>query len=69
MSNFAMNLATLLKKHDISQRTLAKEIGASEAAISYYVSGKKSPRGYNLIAIAQYFRVDCWQLAQGVINE
>ena len=69
MSNFSTNLTRLLKKHKIRQRILAKEIGVSEAAISYYVRGHKSPRGNNLIAIAQYFDVDCVQLAQGEINE
>ena len=69
MSNFSTNLATLLKKHQIRQRTLAKEIGVSEAAISWYINGKRSPKGYHLIAIAQFFKVDCVQLAQGVIDE
>ena len=69
VSNFSTNLKTLVKKHEISQRTLARESGLSEATISYYLSEKRSPKAYHLIAIAQYFSVDCVQLAQGEINE
>ena len=69
MSNFSTNLATLLKKHQIRQSALAKETGVSQATISYYLSGKRLPTGMHLIAIAQFFSVDCVQLAQGVINE
>ena len=68
MSNFSTNLAMLLKKHNISQRQLAKETGLTEASISYYVSGKRSPKAVHLIAIAQFFDVDCVQLAQGEIK-
>ena len=68
MSNFSTNLKTLLKKHKIRQRTLAKEVGISESAISYYLNEKRFPNGNHLIAIAQYFDVDCWQLAQGEIK-
>ena len=69
MSNFSTNLTRLLKKHKIRQRTLAKEVGISESAVSYYVDGKRSPSGNHLIAIAQFFDIDCVQLAQGEINE
>ena len=69
MSNFSTNLATLLKNRKIRQRTLAKEVGISQAAISYYLKGGRIPKSNHLIAIAQFFNVDCVQLIQGTIKD
>lgn len=47
----------LLRKTGTPNKLLAKETGISEAAISHYVNGKRSPYAYVLAKIAKFF--DC----------
>ena len=68
MSNFSTNLKTLMKKYKVQQRTLAEETGMDESTISNYLAQRRSPQSKQLIAIAQYFKVDCIKLAQGEIK-
>lgn len=50
-------LLYLLRKTGTPNKLLAKETGISEAAISHYVNGKRSPYAHALAKIASFF--DC----------
>lgn len=54
---FAQNLKDLREKMEISQRTLAKKLGAKQAAVSAYECGIHLPTVENLIKIADFFDV------------
>lgn len=57
MANFANRLRQLRKAHRISQAGLAKVIGITQQAISYYESGKDIPTLDVLIRLADFFDV------------
>lgn len=54
---FANALKELRKKHNISQKDLAREINVAPSTISMYEKGKRSPNDELLKAIATYFDV------------
>lgn len=59
---FAQNLKDLREKMGISQRTLAKKLGAKQAAVSAYERGIQLPTVKRLIKIADFFDVSADKL-------
>ena len=51
------NLSELIKLSGIKQETVAREVGVSQATISFWKSGKKTPSLENAIALANVFDV------------
>ena len=51
-------LRELLKKHDISQKQIAIELGVSNPTVSSWVHNKVDPSGKNLKKLAEIFGVD-----------
>ena len=60
---FAERLKELRQEKDISQETLAKELGVGNGTISLWENGKREPKLSNLILIAEYFGVSIDYLA------
>ena len=60
-----VRLADLMKKHNISQPELAKEIGCSKSTISRFISGAKGTLTHQqVLKIARLFnvsRIFCWE--------
>jgi len=61
-TGFPERLATLLKKHGMTQLQLAARIGVTRAAMSRYVSGEREPRYVTLVRIAEELGVHVEQL-------
>lgn len=57
MFNFGTHLKELRKSRNITQKQLAKDIGASERGIQQYELGERKPTYDMLIALADYFDV------------
>lgn len=57
MFDFSNKLKELRKSHNITQKQLAQEIGASERGIQNYELGNRIPTCEILIALANYFNV------------
>ncbi len=53
MSIFSERLILLMKAKGITQKVVAKKASVTESAMSYYVSGDRTPRGEVLSRIAQ----------------
>lgn len=54
---FADRLLSLRKEANISQRTLAKDLGLTNPAITYLETAQRSPSFEVLVALADYFHV------------
>ena len=57
MNKFAERLKDLREENGFSQRTLAKELGVSQAAIARWESNLQTPNIDVAIMVAQYFKV------------
>lgn len=57
MFDFGSHLKHLRKSRNITQKQLAKEIGASERGIQHYELGERKPTYEMLIALANYFDI------------
>lgn len=66
---FGQNLEKLRLAKKISKRELSKKIGVTEATISYYESGKRSPSSENLIKISDFFKVSIDVLLRGDVDK
>jgi len=55
--DFGSHLKHLRKSRNITQKQLAKEIGASERGIQHYELGERKPTYEMLIALANYFDI------------
>lgn len=55
---FGINLENLLKKNEISQRTLAETLGVSNTAISRYVKGENEPSASLLIELKEKYNIN-----------
>lgn len=53
MDNFATKLAEYLRNSGMTQRQLAEAAGVTEAAMSKYLSGERTPRAVTVGAIAK----------------
>lgn len=51
-------LKELIKQKKISQKTLAKQLGVTEACISHYINNKRIPKFETVVKIAKYCCVD-----------
>jgi transcriptional regulator with XRE-family HTH domain len=56
-TDFAVNLRRLLVWHDLTNRDLARLIGASENSVSGWLTGARLPGGKYLIEIGRLFDV------------
>lgn len=54
---FSETLKRLRKSKGLSQEELAKELGISKGAVSYYETAQRSPDAVSLSAFADYFGV------------
>lgn len=55
----------LFKKMKITQKEVAKSTGISEAAISKYIKGTRTPSSRNLFKLANFFGLsieDFWEI-------
>ena len=61
MSAFAATLKKIRKNKNVSQKTVAQQLGYGYTAIANYESGRNEPSIDDLIKIADYFEVsmDC----------
>lgn len=50
-------IAELMKRNGTAQKELALAIGVSQPTISDWMNGKKTPKGDNVIRLANYFNV------------
>ena len=57
MFNFGRHLKMLRQSKGLTQRQLAKNIGASESGVQNYELGTRKPTYDMLIALADYFDV------------
>ena len=57
MSNFGEHLKSLRKDKKVTQKEVAKAIGATERNYQHYEANTKRPGFDNLIALADYFDV------------
>lgn len=53
----AQRLKELRKEHNLTQQEVADKINISRPAYSQYEIGKKEPRLYTLIAIADFYKI------------
>ena len=53
MSVFSNRLVALMNRRGLSQKELSIKVGVTEAAMSYYVKGSRTPRGEILARIAK----------------
>lgn len=61
-NTFANSLKTLLEKRGITQRSLAKKLKTTEATVSRYISGNRTPNVETAVAIAEILGVSMDQL-------
>jgi transcriptional regulator with XRE-family HTH domain len=59
LPDFAVNLRRLLAWHGLSSADLAKLLGATEASVSGWVTGKREPSGKYLKAPGDLFEIKC----------
>lgn len=62
--SFDKKLKELLEINNMKPTDLANKTGLSEASISYYLSGKKEPKGKNAINIANVLNVSLDELME-----
>lgn len=61
-NTFANSLKSLLEKRGITQRSLAKKLKTTEATVSRYTSGNRTPNVETAVAIAEILGVSMDQL-------
>lgn len=54
---FVKNLNEYMSARNVTGKILAKELNMSEAAISYYRTGKREPQLTTLCMIADFFEI------------
>ena len=59
MKIFAEHLLELRKEKNISQATLAKNIGVSYAVVCYWETDRSEPTAPNIVKLAEFFNVSC----------
>ena len=71
MSAFAETLKKIRKNKNVSQKTVAQQLGYGYTAIANYESGRNEPSIDDLIKIADYFEVsmDCLVGREGEKNK
>lgn len=61
-NTFANSLKSLLEKHGMTQRSLAEKLKTTEATVSRYTSGNRTPNVETAVAIAEILGVSMDQL-------
>lgn len=59
MKIFAERLLELRKEKNLSQASLAKELGVSFSLICYWETDRSEPTAPNIVKVANYFNVSC----------
>lgn len=59
MKIFAERLLELRGEKNISQATLAKNIGVSYAVVCYWETDRSEPTAPNIVKLADFFGVSC----------
>lgn len=68
MNNFPNRLKTIRKKNNLSQQTVAKNLGITTQAYGLYELGKREPKLETLIKLANFFEVQLDSLLGIVFN-
>lgn len=63
---FAKTLNSLLNEMGIHQEDMAQALGIASGSISAYRNGKKEPRLFMIVKMADYLGVDCHYLMTGI---
>lgn len=66
MSKFTMNLKKLMIEREMTAADIARKSGMTQAALSRYINGKRTPNINSVIKIAKALNVPIELLMKGV---
>lgn len=66
MSKFTMNLKKLMIEREMTAADIARKSGMTQAALSRYINGKRTPNLNSVIKIAKALNVPIELLMKGV---
>lgn len=66
MSKFTMNLKKLMIEREMTAADIARKSGMTQAALSRYINGKRTPNLNSVIKIAKALNVPIELLIKGV---
>lgn len=66
MTNMGERIKELLEKKNLNQKQLAEKVGCTEAAISHYIKGDRTPRASVLAKIAIALDTTSDYLTEGI---
>lgn len=66
MSKFTMNLKKLMIEREMTAADIARKSGMTQAALSRYINGKRTPNLNSVIKIAKALNVPIELLVKGV---
>lgn len=66
MSKFTMNLKKLMIEREMTAADIARKSGITQAALSRYINGKRTPNLNSVIKIAKALNVPIELLMKGV---
>ena len=66
MSKFAMNLKKLMIEREMTAADIARKTGMTQATLSRYINGKRTPNINSVIKIAKALNVPIELLMKGV---
>ena len=66
MSKFAMNLKKLMIEREMTAADIARKTGMTQATLSRYINGKRTPNINSVIKIAKALNVPIELLLKGV---
>lgn len=66
MSKFTMNLKKLMIEREMTAADIARKSGMTQAALSRYINGKRTPNLNSVIKIAKALNVPIELLLKGV---
>lgn len=66
MSKFAMNLKKLMIEREMTAADIARKSGMTQATLSRYINGKRTPNLNSVIKIAKALNVPIELLMKGV---
>ena len=64
-TEFSRTLSLLRQERGVSQRTAAGDLGISQALLSHYENGRRSPDIDMLVKMSEYFNVSIDYLIRG----
>lgn len=66
MSKFTMNLKKIMIEREMTAADIARKTGMTQAALSRYINGKRTPNLNSVIKIAKALNVPIELLVKGV---